>query len=151
MPAICRAYSHACRNEFSELFDADQQLANESRLDAFAQASKRIGRLQAKRLQPMRDQRGLQRYLRAVESGEAHAWHTIVYGITLASFSMPLRQGLLNYVKQVLHGFVCSSGNAARFGETDCQDLIRRNIEAILPLIDGLLENCRFTPRIQVA
>ena len=42
---------------------------------------------------PLRDQRLVQRYLTAVEQGEAQGWHTLVYGLTLAVYSLPLRQG----------------------------------------------------------
>lgn len=150
LPLICRAYAHASKNEFSELLEMDQQLTIESRLDLFASASKRIGQIQMKRLRPLRDQRGLQRYLRAVDSGEAHAWHTLVYGITLASFSLPLRQGLLNYSEQVLNGFVRSCGNHSRFPQEDCQKLLEQNVSEIPPLIDGLLTNCQFVPQIQI-
>lgn len=148
LPLICRAYAHASKNEFSELLALDQQLARESRVDLFASASKRIGLIQIKRLRPLRDQRGLQRYLRAVDSGEAHAWHTLVYGITLASFSLPLRQGLLNYAEQVLKGFIHSPGRLPR---EECQNLLEQNVASIPPLLDGLLTNCQFVPRIQIA
>lgn len=151
LPLICRAYAHASKNEFSELLALDQQLASESRLESFASASKRIGQIQLKRLRPLRDQRGLQRYICAVDSGEAHAWHTLVYGMTLASFSLPLRQGLMNYAQQVLNGFVRSSGNFSRFSPDDCQNLLAQNIATIPPLIDSLLADCQFAPRIQTA
>ena len=36
----------------------------------------------------------------AVERGEAHGWHTLVDGVTLAIYSLPLRQGLLGYAQQ---------------------------------------------------
>ena len=50
--------------------------------------------------EPLRDERVVQRYLAAVESGEAHGWHTLVYGLTLVVYSLPLRQGLLGYAHQ---------------------------------------------------
>ncbi len=151
LPLICRAYSHASRNEFSELLSLDRQLTNEARFDLFSSASKRIGQIQLKRLRPLRDQRGLQRYITAVDLGEAHAWHTVVYGITLASFSLPLRQGLMNYAGQVLNGFVRSSGSLSRFCPTETHRLLDENIAAIPPLIDNLLSDCQFVPRIQIS
>lgn len=151
MPLICRAYLHASRNEYSELLSLDRQLANEVRFDFFSSASKRIGQIQLKRLRLLRDQRGLQRYITAVDGGEAHAWHTVVYGITLASFSLPLRQGLMNYAGQVLNGFVRASGSLSRFAPADTHHLLNQNIAAIPPLIDKLLSDCQFVPRIQVS
>ena len=37
---------------------------------------------------------------------EANAWHTLVYGVTLALYSIPLRQGLLGYGYQTMRGFI---------------------------------------------
>lgn len=139
LPLIRQAFSHASRNEFCELISLDQQIASDSRLEIFACASKRIGQLQLQRLRPLRDQRGLQRYIRAVDAGEAHAWHTVVYGITLASFSLPLRQGLQHYAQQTLRGFACGSGNAERFGEKECETLLAEIAESIPSIIDGLV------------
>ena len=139
LPLICQAYAHASKNEFAELLSLDRQLAGESRIEIFASASKRIGRVQLKRLRPLRDQRGLQRYIRAVDAGGAHAWHTLVYGVTLASFSFPLRQGLLNYAEQVLNGFVMAAGQHFELCEVESGKLLHeicatipRSIEAAL-------------------
>ena len=57
----------------------------------------------------MRDQRVVQRYLQAVEGGQANGWHTLVYGLTLAVYSLPLRQGLLGYAHQTTRGFIYSA------------------------------------------
>ncbi len=131
LPLICRSYAHASKNEFLELTALDQQLVSEPRLEFFASASKRIGRIQLKRLRPLRDQRGLQRYLRSVDSGEAHAWHTLVYGITLASFSLPLRQGLLNYSEKVLDGFVIPASERLALTEIQTQELLGKTRSGI--------------------
>ena len=141
LPLICQAHQRASRNEFCELISLDQQIACDARLDFFASASKRVGQIQLERLRPLRDQRGLQRYLRAVDSGEAHGWHTLVYGITLASFSFPLRQGLQNYARQTLQGFVRSSGSARRFSPQKCEMLLEEMVATIPAIIDGLFAN----------
>jgi len=124
LPLICRAYTHASKNEFAELLALDQRLADEPRIKLFESASKRIGCRQLKRLRPLRDQRGLQRYIRAVDAGNANAWHTLVYGVTLASFSFPLRQGLLNYAEQVLNGFITAAGSHLALSEADTANLL---------------------------
>jgi urease accessory protein UreF len=139
LPLVCDGYIHASRNEFSELIERDHQAAKETQPSPFALASKRIGQMQLKLLQPLRDQRGLQRYIRAVESGEAHGWHTLVYGITLASFSFPLRQGLLNYAEQTLRGFVRSCSGFRRFSQKDCEALLEKIIAPVPSAIDELL------------
>jgi hypothetical protein len=50
----------------------------------------------------------VQRYLHAVESDQADGWHTLVYGLTMAVYSLPLRQGLLGYAHQTTRGFIYS-------------------------------------------
>lgn len=139
LPLICQAYQHASRGEFCELISLDQEISRDARLDFFASASKRVGQIQLKRLQPLRDQRGLQKYLRSVDAGESHGWHTLVYGITLASFSFPLRQGLLNYAQQTLEGFIRSSGGAKRFSQTEVDNLLAEMIAPVPHTIDVIL------------
>src|SRR6266540_4768126 len=94
LPAIQRAFRHASRHETRELVAFDRELADESTLKAFSNASRRVGQAQLKRLRPLRDHRLLQRYLRAVDEGTAHGWHTLVYGVTLSVYSLPVIQGL---------------------------------------------------------
>jgi len=124
LPAICRAHGHASRYEPRELIELDRELASESLLQSFATASQRVGKTQLKRLRPLRDQRLVQRYLCAVQAGEAHAWHTVVYGLILLLYSLPLRQGLLSYAQQTTRGFIYSAAGRLSLAETECQDLI---------------------------
>jgi urease accessory protein UreF len=65
----------------------------------------------------------VQRYLRAVEAGLAHGWHTLVYGLTLEIYSLPLRQGLLGYGHQVTRGFIYGAARSLRLSERDCREL----------------------------
>ena len=66
----------------------------------------------------------VQRYLRAVESGMAHGWHTLVYGATLSVYSLPVLQGLVSYERQTLLGFIHAVARCLRLSETDCANLI---------------------------
>ena len=125
LPAICRAYGHASLYEIRELIELDRQLDQEPLLQGFATASKRVGKTQLKRLRPLRDQRLVQRYLHAVQTGEAHARHTVVYGIILSLYSLPLRPCLLSYARQTTLGFIRSAAGPLRFTGADCEDLIR--------------------------
>jgi urease accessory protein UreF len=126
LPAIQRAFRHASRNETRELVAFDQQLADESTLKPFARASRRVGQAQLKRLRPLRDHRLLQRYLRAVDETIAHGWHTLVYGVTLSVYSLPVIQGLNSYEKQTLLGFMHAVSRTLRLSEADCRDLLDR-------------------------
>ncbi|PYJ06376.1 MAG: hypothetical protein DME25_06820 [Verrucomicrobia bacterium] len=123
LPAIQCAHGHAARHEVRELVALDQQLAGEPALKDFAPASQRVGQRQLTKLRPLRDQRLVQRYLQAVEAGHAHGWHTLVYGVTLAIYSLPLRQGLLGYAHQTTRGFIYSAARSLRLSERQCRHL----------------------------
>jgi urease accessory protein UreF len=124
LPAIQRAFHHAGRNELRELVAFDHELDGEALLKNFATASRRVGQAQLQRLRPLRDQRMLKRYLAAVELGEANGWHTLVYGLTLAVYSLPLRQGLLGYAQQTTRGFIQASGRPLSLSQADCDALL---------------------------
>ncbi len=123
LPAIQTAYQHISRNEVRELIAFDQQLGNEPALKDFAAASQRIGRGQLQKLRPLRDERVVQRYLAAVEGGQAHGWHTLVYGMTLVLYSLPLRQGLLGYAHQTTRGFIQAAARRLQLKESECREL----------------------------
>jgi urease accessory protein UreF len=120
LPAIRKAYEQVRRNELRELIAYDRELAGATALREFAAASQRLGRYQLERLRPLRDERVVQRYLAAVEAGEAHGWHTLVYGMTLVIYSLPLRQGLLGYAQQTARGFIHAAARARGWRERDC-------------------------------
>jgi hypothetical protein len=105
LPAIAEACGHALRLEHRELVEQDQRLTAKLDLTPWASASRRAGRLQLARLRPLRNERLLRRYGAAVESGSAEGWHTVVYGVTMALYSLPLRQGLLHYAQETLSTF----------------------------------------------
>jgi urease accessory protein UreF len=121
LPAIRTAFNHACQNEVRELIAFDRELSGLAALQGFSAASRRIGRQQLRKLRPLRDERMVQRYLAAVETGQAHGWHTLVYGMTLVLYSLPLRQGLLGYAHQTTRGFIHAAARGLQFKEADCR------------------------------
>ena len=137
-PAIRSAHGHASLNELRELIALDQQLAGEPVLQSFASASGRVGQCQLQKLRPLRDQRFVQRYLNAVENAQAHGWHTLVYGVTLSIYSLPLRQGLLGYGHQTMRGFIYSAARTLRFSELQCRKLFD-DLASTLPAAVELL------------
>lgn len=124
LPAIQRAFDHTCRHEVRELIEFDRQLAEEPALQFFATASRRIGQTELMKLRPLRDERIVRRYLEAVERGEANAWHTLVYGLTLSLYSLPLRQGLLGYGYQTARGFIYAAAKPLQLSELNCRALL---------------------------
>lgn len=123
LPAIQAAYQHAAGNELRELIALDQQLSGAAALITFAQASRRVGQYQLQKLRPLRDQRIVQRYLQAVDTGLAHGWHTLVYGLTLQIYSLALHQGLLGYAHQTTRGFIYAAARSLALSERECRDV----------------------------
>jgi urease accessory protein UreF len=124
LPAIVAACGHARRGELRELLAQDHGLASPLLPTPFAVPSKRMGGLQLARLRPLRDSRIVQRYLAAVECGQAHGWHTVVYGVTLAVFSLPLRQGLLYYARETLSVLASAAGRSKSFGPSELDEVL---------------------------
>ena len=139
LPAILAAHQHAVRNELRELIVLDNALFREARLKEFRAASLAVGRRQLAKLRPLRDQRFVQRYLRAVEDGEAHGWHTLVFGVFLAQYSLPLRQGLLLYSHRTLGGFLASASGALQLELAPSEDIFTAATEPLSPAVNELL------------
>jgi urease accessory protein UreF len=139
LPAIQRAFDHVCRHEVRELAEFDRQLAGEAALRPFADASRRIGQTELLKLRPLRDERIVRRYLESVERGEANAWHTLVYGLTLALYSMPLRQGLLGYSFQTTRGFIYAAAKPLQLSEKTCRTLLEELCAALPEAVEALI------------
>jgi urease accessory protein UreF len=137
LPAIHRAFIHASHFEVRELIAFDRQLANEPGLRDFAAASRAAGRLRLWRLRPLRDQRLVSRYWQAIELGQAHGWHTVVYGVVLSVFSIPLRQGLLNYGWQTLDGFVRTAARPLKLAARDCEQLLSESSPGLRAAVES--------------
>lgn len=139
LPAIQQAFTHAGRNEVRELIVFDRQLAEEPRLRELAGASRRVGQAQLQKLRPLRDERGVQRYLAAVESHQAHGWHTLVYGLTLAVYSLPLRPGLLGYAHQTTRSFIQCTARPLQLTEADCRTLFAELCDPLPAAVSALI------------
>ncbi len=114
LPIILRAYNHAIRNELRELIALDNSLENTFPNEALASASQRVGRNQLRRMRSLKTERFITRYWDAVHARKATGWHAIVYGIVLAIYSIPLRQGLIHYSQQTITGFLEAGAAALR-------------------------------------
>ena len=140
LPAIQASFCHAERNELRELVDLDRRLAEQLLLQSFAAASRRIGQGQLQKLRPLRDVRLVQRYLMRVKTGEAHGWHTLVYGLTLEVYSLPLRQGLLGYAHQTTRSFIYSAARMLRFSETQCRAIFEEFCQGFPAAVEKLVQ-----------
>lgn len=139
LPAIRRAFDHTSRHEVRELMRFDRKMAGESAVKPFAEASRRVGQCELQKLRPLRDERIVRRYIEAVECGEAHGWHTLVYGLTLALYSMPLRQGLLGYGFQTTRGFILPSAALLGLSPEACRSLLDEACAALRAPVEALI------------
>ncbi len=139
LPAIRQAYDHAGRNEVRELIARDRELSATPLLQNFAAASRRVGASQLQQLRPLRDQRVVQRYLAAIEKGEAHGWHTLIYGLTLSIYSLPLRQGLYGYAHQSIEGFLQAAARGLKLSGAETQDLFDEHTGGLPATVEQLL------------
>jgi urease accessory protein UreF len=141
LPTIHAAQNHAARHEVRELIALDCRLADRAVLKDFAAPSQRVGRAQLQKLRPLRDDRVVQRFLNAVESDQAHGWHTVVYGLTLAVYSLPLRQGLLGYAHQTIRGFIYSAARSLQLSERACRATFEEQCSHLPEAVERLLGN----------
>lgn len=140
-PAALAAWQCARTGQARELIALDQVWTKEQARAEFAEASFRVGRRQLGQLRPLRHERVVQRYLAAIEAGEARGWHPLVYGVTLAVFNLPLRQGLLNYANQTLAGLVSAAEERHALPPAECQgllDALAATLPGRLPALPGL-------------
>jgi urease accessory protein UreF len=140
LPAVARAYLHASRGEARELIALDQEVGRVPAAESFSRASSWVGRTQLRRLRPLRTERVVQRYLKAVETGEAKAWHTLVFGLVLALYSLPLRQGLTHFAQQTLGGFVDAASERFRLLPSARDELVQARVPEIQAAVSSIVE-----------
>jgi len=145
-PAIVRAHSFACHNHSRELIALDRAMVEIESHPGFARASRCVGKMQLQNLRPLRDHRVVQRYLEAVDGQQAEGWHTLVYGLTLAVYSLPLRQGLVNYARQSLNGFIDAAGRPLQIPHEECQALLERQCIEMGAQLEKLLHQASNAP-----
>jgi urease accessory protein UreF len=74
----------------------------------------------------------IRRYWQAAESGQASAWHVIVYGVALAVFAVPLREGLAHYAHRTTTGLINSAAGPLRL-EAGVRDRLILEAAVALP------------------
>ena len=132
LPMILRSYNHARRNEGREIIELDRSLKPAIADDPLAAASVRIGRNQLRRMRALRHEKVVSKYWDAVRNGDATAWHTVVFGVVLAVYSIPLRQGLHHYSRQTVRGFLEAGAARLRLREAEV-DEIESSFTATMP------------------
>ena len=147
LPLVSQGFEHASTGAIAELIALDRGYIPSGLPEFTAEASQLAGRTLLRRMRPLRGERRAQRYWRAVQHGEAHGWHAIVYGLVLAVYGLPLRQGLLNFGCQTIRGFVGSTRARLGLDPAEC-DAFEEELEAWLsPAVERLLAGSK-RPRL---
>lgn len=138
-PHELRCIHHAAEcaghNHLKELLALDKELGRAETAQEFQVASRHVGKRQLNRMRQMKDLRVLQRYRDLVNEGKAYGWHTLVYGLVLSTYSIPIRQGLLHYGRQTLGGFIQSAARPLDLSEDACIELQNELCLSLPPLI----------------
>jgi len=141
LPAVLRGFNHTARFELRELIAYDQELAALPELKPLAEASRRVGRFHLESLRPLQDDRFVRRYLAALDEGQVNAWHTLVYGLTLSVYSLPLRQGLISSAAHTTRGFMQIGVAGLGYRESDCRALFDELIGEISDVAGKLAQS----------
>jgi urease accessory protein UreF len=142
LPLVFQGFHHASRGALSELIALDQLHAPKGIAQQLADSSQKVGRTHLRRMRPLRGERRVQRYWRAVQRGEAYGWHTIVFGLVLAVYGMPLRQGLLSFGGQTVRGFINSARGRLTLDNAGCQELENEMALRLPPAVEHLFSDC---------
>jgi len=139
LPAVLSAYWFANRGQFRELLELDARLSANASLMPFAEASLSVGREQLRLLKPMYDQRMVQRFRKCVVAGEARGWNPIVFGMFLSIHSVPVREGLLQFGRQIWSGFVNGVQDSCALSDEECSALLGETIDRLPGWIEEVI------------
>jgi len=131
LPAVQSAYWFANRGQFRELLELDAELSANVSLLPFARASQMAGREHLRLLKPMYDQRLVQRYRKCVMAGEARGWNPIVFGMFLSIHSVPVREGLLQFGRQLCSGFINGVQDSCGLPDEECTALLDETVDRL--------------------
>lgn len=141
LPLIYQACQFASRGAARELISLDQAVDGNGGPPELAAASQQVGRRYLQSLRPLRDHRLVRRYLQAIDEGKAQGWHPVVYGLMLAVYSIPHRQGLLHYARQTLGGFIDAAAHDLRLSQTECRQLLEELCVELPRALESTLTN----------
>ena len=139
LPTVQSAYWFANRGQFRELLELDAELSANDSLIPFARASLSVGREQLRLLKPMYDQRMVQRFRKCVVAGEARGWNPIVFGMFLSIHSIPVREGLLQFGRQIWSGIVNGVQESCDLSDEDCNALLGETIDRLPDWIEEVI------------
>ena len=145
-PAVLRAWQFAKRGHMRDLVAFDRDWGATARRLGFAEASRAAGRRQLNRLQGLRHERRISRYRTAIEEGRADGWHPLVFGVFIAVYHLPIRQGLIQYGMRSL-GLLAAAADGIRCLHGNPREAALERAASILPLHLPPLDGPGFSSR----
>ena len=140
LPALTNARRLASRGRTKELIALDQNfLDNHPEWLPLAAGSTRFGRDYLARLRPLRDERVVQRMLEAVQTGKTPGHHPIVFGLTMAIYAIPERQGLADYAQGALAAVIATAAGKLKLTQDDRSTLFARSQSCLPEAIDRMV------------
>jgi urease accessory protein UreF len=142
MPTISKAHFVSSRGYSRELIALDVAMNGTAMAPALAAASRCTGRIQLERLRPLRDERVVQKYLSAVADGRAAGWHTVVYGLSLAVYSWPVRSALMTYGRATLASLARSAARASAVPDGVGQEILETMFAQLPAAVERTVAGC---------
>jgi urease accessory protein UreF len=140
MPVIAQAQRLASRGRTNELIALDQEfLGNHPEWLQLSPTSKRFGLDFLSRLHPLQDERVVQRMLKAAQNGKIPGHHLIVFGLTMAVFSIAPRQGLADYAQSALNALIATKAGKLKLTQDDRNTLFARSQSRLPEAIDRMV------------
>ena len=140
LPTLTKAQRLASRGRTKELIALDQKfLGTHPEWLPLSTSSTRFGRDYLSRLRPLRDERVVQRMLEAVQTGKSPGHHLIVFGLTMAVYSIPARQGLADYAQGALEALISSAAGKLNLTQDDRNALFARSQSRLPEAIDRMV------------
>ena len=140
LPTLTKAQRLASRGRTKELVALDQNfLGNHPEWLPLSAGSTRFGRDTLARLHPLRDERVVQRMLKAVQAGKIPGHHLIVFGLTMAVYSIPARQGLADYAQFALNALITTKAGKLRLTQDDRDTLFSHSQSRLPEAIDRMV------------
>lgn len=124
LPRILQAALLASQSKFREITSLDSPDGQGAWLPPLAEASRKSGSLQLRKMMALRDLKGLRRYGEAVRQGKATGSHTVVFGTMLGIYAISLRQGLMHYARQTMLGLAEAGADRLKLGEEQRRTLM---------------------------
>ena len=127
LPAITHSSRLSARGHADELIALDQDFAGmHPEWLLLMPASTRMGSDYLNRLRPLQDERVVQKFIESVKYNRSPGHHLMVFGLTMAVFSIARRQGLAEYAQFALEAVVSTAAGKLKITQEERATILAR-------------------------